>query len=453
VAEGEDSPAKKKQKKEMVEESEPKPQQAHPQATVAATAPATATCAFTGPAFGRHWLEATKRGKWKQWETPVGRWDDPANNPHAAQTLLNRPELGYEAHAGMPFTRVVDDAIVRCMPYRRRAGEEKTVVHWGQRKLLMSEIEFLTLHGRDATTVVYAGAAPGTHINYLAGLFPELHWVLVDPAPFTCHPSPSIEVRQELFTDDMAREFAAEGRPPMLFISDVRSVDWMKATDEAEVEARVAADMAMQQRWVELMRPVWSMLKFRLPWPPGKTPYLDGSIFLPVWGPITTTECRLVVPGGAPIREYDNTKHEQQMFFFNTTLRPALYPHDVSGVGIDHCYDCRAEVHILSQYIAQRVQLRPGERLEERVSRMSREISSRLSAVRTLASPNAEPGERKAAIVRRQYIGGIPAYDFAKQHPQQHHRHGGRTNKGDSDDEAALLRSIKRKKLVVGTVH
>ena len=57
--------------------------------------------------------------------------------------------------------------------------------HWGQRKLLFSEIEFLTLYGHLAKTVVYAGAAPGTHINYLSKeLFPEHKWVLVDPAPF-----------------------------------------------------------------------------------------------------------------------------------------------------------------------------------------------------------------------------------------------------------------------------
>jgi len=30
-------------------------------------------------------------------------------------------------------------------PYRRRKGENKTTVHFGQRKLLLAEIEFLTL--------------------------------------------------------------------------------------------------------------------------------------------------------------------------------------------------------------------------------------------------------------------------------------------------------------------
>jgi hypothetical protein len=33
-----------------------------------------------------------------------------------------------------------------------------TVIHWGQRKLLMCEMEFLTKYGQLAPLVVYAGA-------------------------------------------------------------------------------------------------------------------------------------------------------------------------------------------------------------------------------------------------------------------------------------------------------
>ena len=46
------------------------------------------------------------------------------------------------------------------------ASERKTARHFGQRKLLISEIEFLTMHARFNDTVVYAGAAPGTHIDF-----------------------------------------------------------------------------------------------------------------------------------------------------------------------------------------------------------------------------------------------------------------------------------------------
>lgn len=43
--------------------------------------------------------------------------------------------------------------------------QQRSVIHWGQRKLLLSEIEFLTLYGEDGMWVVYAGAAPGTLLS------------------------------------------------------------------------------------------------------------------------------------------------------------------------------------------------------------------------------------------------------------------------------------------------
>jgi len=83
------------------------------------------------------------------------------------------------------------------------------------------------------------------------------------------------------------------------------------------------------------------------------TDYLDGDIYLPVWGRETTTECRLMVHRGAKVRKYDNTQYEEQMFFFNREARVHFYEHAYVGkvVGLDHCYDCAAEIFILEDYL------------------------------------------------------------------------------------------------------
>ena len=47
--------------------------------------------------------------------------------------------------------------------YYSRRHELKSVVHWGQRKLLLSEIEFLTIFSAPGDVLVYAGAAPHLH--------------------------------------------------------------------------------------------------------------------------------------------------------------------------------------------------------------------------------------------------------------------------------------------------
>eukprot|EP00727_Mastigamoeba_balamuthi_P001783 m51a1_g11601 hypothetical protein (375) ;mRNA; f:129125-131072 len=346
------------------------------------------------------------------WTTPLGGgdpagWSRAALNPHCHQVLWNAGALGYAERRDIPFARTVDvgAAVVQRRAYRRRHGERKTTLHWGQRKLLMSEIEFLSLHGHRARTVLYAGAAPGTHVRCLAEMFPEHSWVLVDPAPFTVQQTDRIRVLQGFFTDDMARAYRGT---PLLFVSDIRSADWTAVSD-AEVEEAVRRDMAAQMRWCDLMCPQASMLKFRLPWEPGLTEYLAGEAYLPVWGPLTTTEARLVSTG-LERRLWDNKQYEEQMFYFNTVMRPAMYPHGVRGEGIDHCYDCRAEVHILEQYL--RLHGAPSELpIEQRVAELSKRISRELSSSRKLCSPNLDPAERKKGIVKRQYIDGKPAYD------------------------------------------
>ena len=48
---------------------------------------------------------------------------------------------------------------------------KKFSTSWGQRKLIMMEISFLSRYSSPGDIVVYAGAAPGIHIPYLAGDF------------------------------------------------------------------------------------------------------------------------------------------------------------------------------------------------------------------------------------------------------------------------------------------
>ncbi|EDQ88203.1 uncharacterized protein MONBRDRAFT_26377 [Monosiga brevicollis MX1] len=326
------------------------------------------------------------------------------------------PGAGYESRTDLPFETILrPDA--PAVPYRRRKNERKSVIHWGQRKLLLCEIEFLLLHGDKAPLVVYAGAAPGPHVKILMGMFPKHSFVCVDPAPFSKQlvENDRLILRQEMFTDDVAREFADRD---VLFLSDIRSAD-PDIMDEKEVDSQVVADQEAQMRWHLLMKAKASLLKFRLSWKEGITNYLKGDIYLPIWGPMTTTEARLLVEG-TEMQGYDNQKYEQQMFFFNTVARVARYEHDVKAVGIDFCYDCRAEVEVLRRYIKQeRTADLSAEELAERVGRLSERISRELGH-RTLADGNSDPGVRKQGIIQRQYIAGKPAYAKRKQHEAQY---------------------------------
>ena len=331
------------------------------------------------------------------------KWSTLESNPHAQQASVPITTI--------PFTRTLEPNAPKT-PYRRRTDEEKTAIHWGQRKLLMSEIEFLlsTLPKKKKCVVVYAGAAPGTHVRILADMFPSHLFILVDPAPFTVRPEEGrIVIHQCMFTDDVAKELGAELEPNthLLFISDVRSCD-PELHSEQVYNERINADMHAQAQWHKLLRPFKSMLKFRLPYAPGKTEYLSGDIHLPVWGPSSTTECRLVVSTHPDTQIYDHTDHEQKMFHFNTVTRVALYKHSVRGCGIDHCFDCTSEVRILTKYLRR---MHPALASDQSVAELSALISAGISATRTLADKNPDREEKLKIIRRNQWRDGEPSYE------------------------------------------
>jgi hypothetical protein len=160
------------------------------------------------------------------------------------------------------------------------------------------------------------------------------------------------------------------GGGDVYFVSDVRTADWT-LMDPRQVEEAVADDLSSQMRWHALIRPIRSLLKFRLPYESagqvgeaeegeegeegGVTHYLDGKVMLPIFGPPTTTECRLDVGGDAPTRKYSNVEYGEAMFYHNTVSRVSAYPHKARGGGLDHCYDCSCEVQILRSYLEARV--------------------------------------------------------------------------------------------------
>lgn len=134
------------------------------------------------------------------------------------------------------------------------------MLHWGQRKLLMAEVAFLSrwARGEAPCTVVYAGAAPGTHVPFLRWLFPPAcvsRWVLVDPRPVEVVCDEATEVRCEPMTVALARELAARFGDCVLLMSDVRS--------DAHDDAAIAADMQAQAQWHEALGARASLLKYQ----------------------------------------------------------------------------------------------------------------------------------------------------------------------------------------------
>jgi hypothetical protein len=254
-------------------------------------------------------------------------------------------------------------------PYELRPGKEKLSVHWGQRKLLLTEMAFLTREccRGPAPTIVYAGAAPGIHIPTLSTLFPEVTFHLYDPVSFGFSETPKLHLYQRKFTSEDAENWSKqkeeEKERNILFISDIRTADHRVMTPQ-ENEETIIQDLQLQETWYHQIRPVSALLKFRLPYPStSRNPtftYLDGLMMKQVWSPQTTTETRLI-PNGQR-REYDLVTYEQQLFYHNTEVREkVLYqnPWTLTTDPIDppellNDYDSVAEASILREYLQSR---------------------------------------------------------------------------------------------------
>jgi hypothetical protein len=284
-------------------------------------------------------------------------------NPHCRQArtkpicghFAGEGELAPRPLAALPEFLGSDSPQI---PFFDRPDADRSTLHFGQLKLALAEIQFLTAFCRDACEgapwiVPYAGAAPGNHIPFLAALFPNCTFLLYDPAPFCdalrAKPPQNVRVFARTFFDEkVAADLAARyaGVENFAFICDIRT---------GKEESFVQEDMDRQDAWVRTMRPARSLLKFRLPWGEGTTEYLDGSVMLPVFGPTTTTECRLVAlreHAAGPPRVYRNLEYERQCAYHNSVGRARRYSHEVALPGLDGCHDCATMVAVATRYLA-----------------------------------------------------------------------------------------------------
>lgn len=197
-----------------------------------------------------------------------------------------------------------------------------------QLRLFATELAFLTLVASrtdiNKCIVVYAGAARGHHIPALASLYPSVPFYLYDPHDFAISATPQITIFRDRFTDRMAEQWRQTGRT-IIFISDVRT---MNKTDK-DYEIGIGIDMNTQARWVEIMKPLWWSLKFRIPYPivtKGESyVYLPGWLMFQPFSKNLSMEMRLIGQSHNPRGQiYDSRDLEQQLYYHNTQVRPNL---------------------------------------------------------------------------------------------------------------------------------
>ncbi len=204
---------------------------------------------------------------------------------------------------------------------------------------------------------------------------------------------------EDLFTDEMASEFAAI-KGNKYFISDIRTNvrgfdSYMKVLNEAGVKVPqepgdfdLIYNLAQQFNWIVALKSTSNMLKFRMPfynkndmeifnllkdqpaiseifelskkngidfvknYNEKKFIYVKSQIKLQPWTGANSTETRLVFDDVSNFELFDDS-YEDILFYYNNVQRPYGYHiNDKSdkNIGFDHCGDCALEAVILKNY-------------------------------------------------------------------------------------------------------
>lgn len=301
-----------------------------------------------------------------------------------------------EDFTGTPIHTVIDFANDERLPYESQTTVQRGGTHWGQRKLLLAEIDFFTQNTEqnEKSIAFYIGAAPFDHGVTLAKLFPKINFWLCDPRNVWNAGLEEMEVLDRVvkttayfdlefadkiaellkgdvkgvaefligkgtkITEDKLAKFV-NGVTNFFFLSDIRR------TDQSQVgkllnEWGVHEDMKLQldsanriaaglPEGVNFM----SSLKFRLPFIEeiggADYPYGKGSLHTQVWSRPSSTELRLWYNPKDGMTTYNKSAIEQILMYHNTILRSVRFG-KLKHSGYCECHDCHYEVAILEAF-------------------------------------------------------------------------------------------------------
>ena len=233
----------------------------------------------------------------------------------------------------------------------------QTTEQWQYRQLLLSEIEFLTEYSNESNClVVYAGAASGIHLNYLSDLFPQVEFVLIDSNAILTEQNDRITIIEKNFNEKLAKTYAKEERR-ILFICNKGIND----------------DLML---WQSNINSYASLLPIHFCFTSFQ--FYDGRILLNLWSPRNSFECRLIVEKDASIITYETHQFKKAISYFQNHLRLMYYEHDLNEIeteGLDHCYDCQAEIFILEKYVRKTQSIDDEILLKKKIAELSYDIS------------------------------------------------------------------------------
>lgn len=144
-----------------------------------------------------------------------------------------------------------------------------------QISLLMAEIYFICscVKKTNNVLIVYIGGHPGDHINFLGAIFKDFEFHVYDYHGETQNEvcmskidtveNKNIMLFHEYFTADTAMKYK-NSKKEIYLISDIRNIQYQAKGITAEMSSKIIdEDMYSQILWCQIIKPVFSLLKYR----------------------------------------------------------------------------------------------------------------------------------------------------------------------------------------------
>lgn len=191
------------------------------------------------------------------------------------------------------------------LPYYVNKNNKKHIPKQGQLKLLLNEIRFLTEDVKIQNlaelkfNVLYIGSGKGYHLPYLIELYKKynIDWWFYDPAGH-CQKllnleKKNIHIVNDFFTKNDIEKFKLYKN--LLFISDIRTIN---PENTEPVTINLLYDYELQNTILTELKPMFSLIKFRLPFPDDwksnydlKIPF--GKEYIQAFSPYNSSEFRI----------------------------------------------------------------------------------------------------------------------------------------------------------------
>ena len=275
--------------------------------------------------------------------------DDITGTMNDYSDIIKSPLKSFKQNEDIFYTLKDINNLKHGFIYTPRQNLPVSALHLGQLKLFLSTLQFLLYYiPKDKDVhIIYPGSAVGDNLIPIMKYFPNTYWYLIDPNKFNknlyTHPQVKF-IRNSLFTDKLLYKFKEELKDKYtILISDIRFDPY---------EEQIDRDNILQKKWVEVLKPNYAQLKWRIPRDKKLYNYFDGDAYLQLYAPPSSTELRLVVEGKGKIKtkNWSFESVDDDMTYFNRVLRVSYYKTRVVHDNLDHCHDCVAFIKLLADY-------------------------------------------------------------------------------------------------------